>query len=119
MSTAAPNLNAVNDMIAFLSNELTDRDAKLKKAEEKRKNAEKECVLLSNEIQNKAVEITQLKKENDGLIKENTDLKQKLDKNDKEIEDLSTFKSIHEKQNYDFLMEQKKKSRIRKTRIRR
>ena len=67
---------------------------------------EKECILFSNEIQKKAVvEITQLKKENDGLIKENIDLKQKFDKNDKEIEDLSTFKSIHEKQNDDFLME--------------
>ena len=109
MSATAPNLNAVNETIAFLSNAVAETESKLKTEEEKRKKLTKECDLLSNEIQNKAMEITQLRKENDELIKENTDLKQKLDKNDKEIEDLSLFKSIHEKQNYDFLMEQKKK----------
>jgi Ran GTPase-activating protein (RanGAP) involved in mRNA processing and transport len=114
MSATAPNLNAVNETIAFLSNAVAETESKLKTEEEKRKKLTKECDLLSNEIQNKAMEITQLRKENDELIKENTDLKQKLDKNDKEIEDLSLFKSIHEKQNYDFLMEQKKKVELEK-----
>ena len=117
MSATAPNLNAVNETIAFLSNAVAETESKLKTEEEKRKKLTKECDLLSNEIQNKAMEITQLRKENDELIKENTDLKQKLDKNDKEIEDLSLFKSIHEKQNYDFLMEQKKKVELEKIEI--
>ena len=114
MSATAPNLNAVNETIAFLSNAVAEAESKLKKAEEKRQNLVKECDLLSNEIQNKAVEITHIKRENDELIKENTELKQKLEKNDKEIEELSLFKSIHEKQNYDFLMEQKKKVELEK-----
>ena len=57
-------------MIAFLSNAVANTEAKLKNAVQKRKNMEKECILFSNEIQNKTVvEITQLKKENDGLLK--------------------------------------------------
>ena len=65
MSATAPNLNAVNETIAFLSNAVAEAEAKLKKAEEKRQNLVKECDLLSNDIQNKAVEITHIKREND------------------------------------------------------
>ena len=62
-----------------------------------------------NEIQTKAIEITQLKSEKENIIKENNDLKEKIEQDKKEIEELSLFKTIHEKQNYDFLMEQKNK----------
>ena len=104
-----PNLTAVNDTIAFLSNTIADTEAKLKKSEEKNKNLMKECGLLSNEIQQKAIEITQLKSENENFIKENKELKETIEKNKKEIEELHLIKMIHEKQNYDFLMEQKNK----------
>ena len=109
MSNPAPNLAAVNNTIAFLSNTVADLEEKLKKADEKQKDLIKECSLLSNEIQTKAIEITQLKNEKENLIKETNDLKEKIEQDKKEIEELSLFKTIHEKQNYDFLMEQKNK----------
>ena len=109
MSNPAPNLAAVNDTIAFLSNTIADTEEKLKKSNEKNQNLMKECSLLSNEIQNKAKEITHLKNDNDKLIEENNKLKEELEKNKKEISELNIIKSIHEKQNYDFLMEEKNK----------
>ena len=109
MSNPTPNLAAVNNTIAFLSNTIADLEEKLKKSDEKKKDLIKECTLLSNEIQTKAIEITQLKSEKENIIKENNDLKEKIEQDKKEIEELSLFKTIHEKQNYDFLMEQKNK----------
>ena len=109
MATSQPNITALNDTIAFLSNTIADTEEKLKKEKTKNDNLTKECNLLSNEIQTKAIEITKLKNENDNLIKENNDLKEQIEKDKKEIEEFKAFKKIHEKQNYTELLEQKKK----------
>ena len=109
MSTTSPNLAAVNNTLAFLSNTIAETEEKLKKSDAKNESLIKECNLLSKEIQQKAIEITQLKSENENIIKENNDLKEKLEKDKKQIEELNIIKTIHEKQNYDFLMEQKNK----------
>ena len=109
MATPQPNIVALNDTIAFLSNTIADTEEKLKKEKTKNDNLTKECNLLSNEIQTKAIEITKLKNENDNLIKENNDLKEQIEKDKKEIEEFKAFKKIHEKQNYTELLEQKKK----------
>ena len=109
MSGPTPNLVAVNETIAFLSNTVAETEEKLKKANEKSQNLMKECSLLSNEIQNKAVEIARLKSDNDNLLEENNKLKEEIGKNKKEISELNIVKTIHEKQNYDFLMEEKNK----------
>ena len=117
MSVPTPNLAAVNNTLAFLSNTVADTEEKLRKSEEKNKDLTKECNLLSKEIQQKAIEITQLRSENDNIIKENNELKEQLEKDKKEIEELNLIKTIHEKQNYDFLMEQKNKVEIEKQEI--
>ena len=109
MTNPAPNLTAVNNTIAFLSNTIADTQEKLKKSNEKNQNLMKECSLLSNEIQNKAVEITHLKSDNEKLLLENNKYKEEIEKNKKEISELNIIKTIHEKQNYDFLMEEKNK----------
>ena len=85
MATSQPNITALNDTIAFLSNTIADTEEKLKKEKTKNDNLTKECNLLSNEIQTKAIEITKLKNENDNLIKENNDLKEQIEKDKKEI----------------------------------
>ena len=109
MNAPAPNLIAVNNTIAFLSNKVVEIEEKLKKANEKIQSLTKECNLLSNEIQNKAKEITHLKNDKDKLIEENNNLKEEIEKYKKEIAELKIIKTIHEKQNYDFLMEEKNK----------
>ena len=109
MATPAPNLAALNQTIAFLSNTIADNEEKLKKSEAKNKSLSNECSLLSKEIQRKAIEITKLKSEKENIVKENEKLKEKIEKDKKEIEELNLIKTIHEKQNYDFLMEQKNK----------
>ena len=53
MATPAPNLAALNQTIAFLSNTIADNEEKLKKSEAKNKSLSNECCLLSKEIQRK------------------------------------------------------------------
>ena len=109
MSNPTPNLAAVNSTIGFLSNTVADLEEKLKKSQENLKKSVDDCGLLSKEITAKAIEITELKSEKVNLIKENENLKKKIDEDGKKIEELNLIKTIHEKQNYDFLMEQKNK----------
>jgi len=101
------SLNGVNDTLAVLANAAADAEAKLKKEEEKRKKVEEECGLLSNEIQKKAIEISKLKNENEELTNENNELKSTIEKDKKEIEELTEVKKIHENQDYNALMEEK------------
>ena len=109
MSNPTPNLAAVNSTIGFLSNTIADLEEKLKKSQENLKKSVDDCGLLSKEITAKAIEITELKSEKVNLIKENENLKKKIDEDGKKIEELNLIKTIHEKQNYDFLMEPKNK----------
>ena len=106
---------SVNDTLAVLSNAAAEAEAKCKKEEEKRKKVEEECGLLSNEIQKKAVEITNLKNQNEELIIENDELKGQAESDKKLIEELTKFKQTHENLNVESLMEEKNNIVLEKT----
>jgi hypothetical protein len=106
---------SVNDTIAILSNAAAEAEAKFKNEEDKRKKLEEECGLLSSEIQKKAIEITQLKNENEELIIENDELKGQADSDKKLIEELTIFKQMHENLNYESLIEEKNKGDLEKS----
>ena len=114
MSNPGYNLQALNDTIAFLSTTVADTEDKLKKSEAKNKSLTEECSLLSKEIQTKAIGITKLTTEKENLAKENTKLKETIEKNKKQIEELKLIQTIHEKQNYNLLMEEKHKIELDK-----
>ena len=105
---------SINDTLANLANAAAEAETKLKKEEEKRKNLEDNCGLLTLEIQEKAKEISQLKDENEKLINERFNLNEKLESNKKEIEELTKFKKEHESADFNSLIEEKNKLIIEK-----
>ena len=105
---------SVNDTLANLANAAAEADAKFKKEEEKRKKLEEECCLLSMEIQKKAMEINQLKVDNEKYFLENDDLKGQVESNKKEIEELTKFKKDHENSDYNSLIDEKNNLELEK-----
>ena len=95
------NLENVNTVIELLSKELADHEEKNKNLKKKIKELEEERKMLSSLIQDKAIEISNLRNENDKLIKENLE-------NKKEIDELRLFKKIHEQQNFERMLNEKK-----------
>ena len=108
-SAPSPNLDYINTMVAELSEDIANLEAKLKVSEQKNKELESEGTILSQEIQAKAIEITNLKKENMKLNQTISQLKQNKDSDQKEIDELKLIKKIHEGQNYNLVLEQKNK----------
>ena len=108
-SAPAPNLDYINTMVAELSEDIANLEAKLKVSEEKNKELENDGKILSQEIQTKAIEISNLQIERDKLNKTISQLKQKQEQDQKEIEELRLIKKIHEGQNYELVLEQKNK----------
>ena len=104
-----PNLDSLNLMIATLSDDIANLEAKNKDLEKKYKEASESGSLLSKEVEEKAIEITNLKKENDKLNQTVKQLESQLEQNKKEIEELTMIKKIHEQQNYDKMVELKVK----------
>ena len=104
-----PNLDSLNSMIATLSDDIANLESKNKDLEKKYKEANESGSLLTKEVEEKAVEITNLKRENGNLSQTVKELESKLEQNKKEIEELTMIKKIHEQQNYDKMVELKVK----------
>lgn len=96
-------------MIATLSDDIANLETKNKDLEKKYKEASESGILLSKEVEEKAVEITNLKRENDKLNQTIKQMESQLEQNKKEIEELTMIKKIHEQQNYDKMVELKVK----------
>ena len=101
------NVDYINSMVASLSNDIADLEIKLKESEKKNEVLKQDSALLSKEIQTKAIEITNLKIENDKLNKTIEQLNEKIETDKKEIEELRLIRKIHEGQNYDLLLREK------------
>jgi len=67
-------------------------------------------VLKSKEIQEKAVEITNLKAENEKHIKTILELNKKIEEDKKQIEELDQMKRLQNEQNYGLMVELKNKA---------
>ena len=101
------NVDYINSMVASLSNDIADLEIKLKESQKKNEVLKQDSALLSKEIQTKAIEITNLKIENDKLNKTIEQLNEKIETDKKEIEELRLIRKIHEGQNYDLLLREK------------
>ena len=101
------NVDYINSMVASLSNDIADLEIKLKESQKKNEVLKQDSALLSKEIQKKAIEITNLKIENDKLNKTIEQLNEKIETDKKEIEELRLIRKIHEGQNYDLLLREK------------
>ena len=101
------NVDYINSMVAYLSNDIADLQIKLKESQKKNEVLKQDSALLSKEIQTKAIEITNLKIENDKLNKTIEQLNEKIETDKKEIEELRLIRKIHEGQNYDLLLREK------------
>ena len=101
------NVDYINSMVASLSNDIADLEIKLKESQKKNEVLKQDSALLSKEIQTKAIEITNLKIENDKLNKIIEQLNEKIETDKKEIEELRLIRKIHEGQNYDLLLREK------------
>ena len=106
----APNLDAINEMVATLSNDIANLECKNKELEKKYKEANEASSLLSKEIQEKAVEITNLKAENEKHIKTILELNKKIEEDKKQIEELDQMKRLQNEQNYGLMVELKNKA---------
>ena len=106
----APNLDAINEMVATLSNDIANLEGKNKELEKKYKEANEASSLLSKEIQEKAVEITNLKAENEKHIKTILELNKKIEEDKKQIEELEQMKRLQNEQNYGLMVELKNKA---------
>lgn len=106
----APNLDAINEMVATLSNDIANLEGKNKELEKKYKEANEASSLLSKEIQEKAVEITNLKAENEKHIKTILELNKKIEEDKKQIEELDQMKRLQNEQNYGLMVELKNKA---------
>ena len=104
-----PNLDSLNLMIATLSDDIANLESKNKDLEKKYKEASDSASLLTKDVEEKAIEITNLKKENNKLNQTIKELDNQLAQNKKEIEELTMIKKIHEQQNYDKMVELKVK----------
>ena len=106
---SAQNYQGLNDMVATLSIDIANLEEKLKNKEKELEEAKEESNLLSKEVQNKAIEITNLKKDigvRDTKIEE---LNKKIEEDKKIIDELTLIKKIHEQQNYELVLDQKHK----------
>ena len=101
------NVDYINSMVASLSNDIADLEIKLKESQKKNEVLKQDSALLNKEIQTKAIEITNLKIENDKLNKTIEQLNEKIETDKKEIEELRLIRKIHEGQNYDLLLREK------------
>ncbi len=81
----------------------------MKETEKKLEESKAESNLLSSEVQKKAIEITNLKKENDKHNQTIADLNKKIEEDKKLNDELTETKIKQEKQNYELLLEQKNK----------
>ena len=103
------NYAGVNEIVAQLSIDIANLEEKLKETEKKLEESKAESNLLSSEVQKKAIEITNLKKENDKHNQTIADLNKKIEEDKKLNDELTETKIKQEKQNYELLLEQKNK----------
>ena len=103
------NYVGVNEIVAQLSIDIANLEEKLKETEKKLEESKAESNLLSSEVQKKAIEITNLKKENDKHNQTIADLNKKIEEDKKLNDELTETKIKQEKQNYELLLEQKNK----------
>ncbi len=105
----APDYSDFNSKMTSLINDLVQEQIKNKTLETKNKELEEGAKLLTNEIQTKAVEITNLKNEKEKLTQNISELNEKIQVDKKEIDELRLIRKVHEEQNFEAILQEKNK----------
>ena len=105
----APDYSDFNSKMTSLINDLVQEQIKNKTLETKNKELEEGAKLLTNEIQTKAVEITNLKNEKEKLTQNIAELNEKIQVDKKEIDELRLIRKVHEEQNFEAILQEKNK----------